>query len=211
MTKRNFLVGFGLLALVVIFVSACSLVSASSDNNSQDDVEQPAPAVPTPTATSELTATQPPAAQPNAPVLRPSPPPGPDTPVSSGPLPPPGATVPPASNPPTPPAQPEPGMQAVLAPIDGVDIIVRESFPPQYGLHVMAGLPSGCAKRFRHDVTRDGNVINVSVLNTIPTGAVACTAIYGMYEINIVLGSDFQSGVVYTVNVNDVTKTFTAQ
>jgi hypothetical protein len=92
-----------------------------------------------------------------------------------------------------------------------VDILVRESFPPQYGLHVLAGLPSGCAKRFTHDVSRDGTVITVRVLNTMPTGMVACTMIYGTYELNIDLGSQFQSGVSYTVHVNDVTETFTAQ
>jgi hypothetical protein len=32
-----------------------------------------------------------------------------------------------------------------------------------------------------------------------------------MYELNIPLGSDFESGKTYTVNVNDKTTTFKAQ
>jgi hypothetical protein len=98
------------------------------------------------------------------------------------------------------------------APIDGLDIRIAESFPPQYFLHVQAGLPSGCAQQYRHDVERDGNVITVTVLNSLPTATdIACTAIYGIYELNIALGSDFDSGETYTVHVNDQETTFTAQ
>ena len=35
----------------------------------------------------------------------------------------------------------------------------------------------------------------------------ACTAIYGMYELNINLGSDYTPGQTYTVRVNDKTVT----
>jgi len=103
------------------------------------------------------------------------------------------------------------GRQAVLAPIDELDVLVQESFPPRYVVHVVAGLPSGCAQRDRHEVTREGNTITVTVWNTMPTGDVACTMIYGMYELNIDLGTDFQSGATYTVRVNDRTITFVAQ
>jgi len=39
----------------------------------------------------------------------------------------------------------------------------------------------------------------------------ACTAIYGLEETVILLGSDFESGKTYTVDVNGVIETFTAQ
>ena len=38
-----------------------------------------------------------------------------------------------------------------------------------------------------------------------------CTAIYGDYELNLNLGSQFQPGTTYTVKAGDKTATFTAQ
>lgn len=100
----------------------------------------------------------------------------------------------------------------VPAPIDEVEIRVLESFPPQYVLYVVSGLPSGCAKFDEYEVERDGDTIHVKVWNLMPADDdVACTMIYGTVEHNINLGSDFESGKTYTVHVNDVTKTFTAQ
>ncbi|MEZ4554729.1 MAG: hypothetical protein R3B59_12660 [Dehalococcoidia bacterium] len=99
-----------------------------------------------------------------------------------------------------------------LAPIESVDIRIAESFPPQYFLDVVSGLPSGCASFDHYEVTRSGDSIEVAVWNRIqapPNGA--CTAIYGMVEHSIALGSDFESGRIYTVRVNDEVRTFTAQ
>ena len=101
--------------------------------------------------------------------------------------------------------------RAVEAPIDGLDIRVAESFPPQYFLNVQAGLPSGCAERYGTEVERVDDVITVTVLNTLPADQnVACTMIYGMYEVNLPLGSDFDSGEIYTVIVNGQETSFTA-
>lgn len=103
------------------------------------------------------------------------------------------------------------GRRAELAPIDEVDIRIAESMPPQYFLHIVAGLPSGCAERDRHEVSREGDVITVTVWNTMPSGEAICTMIYGMYEIDVALGSDFEPGETYTVRVNDQVTTFRAQ
>lgn len=103
------------------------------------------------------------------------------------------------------------GRQAVPAPIDGLDVRVLESSPPQYMLNVRAGLPSGCAERNRHDVNRTGETITVTVLNWMPSGNPPCTAIYGSYELSINLGSDFRAGATYLVRVNDKTTAFVAQ
>jgi hypothetical protein len=105
-------------------------------------------------------------------------------------------------------ASPSPGRQTVAAPIDHVQVVIRESNPPQVTLDVKAGLPSGCAVRGSHSVSRAGDTITVSVLNTMPTGDPICTMIYGTYELNIDLGSDFRPGATYTVRVNDKTTTF---
>ncbi len=105
-----------------------------------------------------------------------------------------------------------PDRRAEAAPIDGLEILVAESFPPQYFLNVQAGLPSGCAQQYKHEVERAGDVIKVTVLNSIPAATdIVCTAIYGIYELNIALGIDFEPGETYTVLVNDQVTTFTAQ
>jgi hypothetical protein len=103
------------------------------------------------------------------------------------------------------------GRQEVLAPIDGLDIRVLESNPPQYMLNVRAGLPSGCAERNRHETRRDADAITVTVLNWMPAGSPPCTMIYGSYVLNVNLGSGFRSGTTYTVSVNDKKTTFVAQ
>ena len=110
------------------------------------------------------------------------------------------------------PTSPSPsGRQAVPAPIDSLEVRILESNPPQYMLGVRAGLPSGCAEQNRHDVARVADAITVTVLNWIPTGNVACTAIYGSYELSINIGSDFRSGTTYAVSVNDKKTAFVAR
>ena len=110
------------------------------------------------------------------------------------------------------PVSPSPSdRQAVPAPIDGLDVRVLESSPPQYMLTVRAGLPSGCAEKNRHELSRSAEAVIVTVLNWMPTGNPACTAIYGSYELSINLGSDFRSGTTYKVSVNDKTTAFVAQ
>ena len=103
---------------------------------------------------------------------------------------------------------PIPGRQTVPAPIDDVRVVIRESSPPQVTLNVKAGLPSGCAQRESHSISRTGDTFTVRVLNSMPTGEVACTMIYGTYELSLDLGREFRAGGTYTVNVNDRTTTF---
>ncbi len=104
-------------------------------------------------------------------------------------------------------------LQNVLAPIESVDLRIAESFPPQYFLDVVSGLPSGCAQFDRYDLERAGTDITVTVWNLEPAPGsdVFCTAIYGYVEHAVPLGSDFVSGQTYAVHVNDVTTTFVAQ
>ena len=103
--------------------------------------------------------------------------------------------------------------KSVPAPIEKLEILVRESFPPGYTLHITSGLPGGCAQFEAATITgRSGNTITVSVTNTIPADdGVICTAIYGYKETNVDLGQEFVSGRTNTVQVNDEQTTFTAQ
>jgi hypothetical protein len=184
----------GIAAVVLLAIVAVAF-AATSDGD--DDVTAVAP---TPTEEIET----PPS--PTAPPGLDEPTAGPETPIPSEPP----FTVTPAD----PGAAPQlpADRRAEAAPIDGLDLRVAESFPPQYFLNVQAGLPSGCAEQYKHDVSRDGDVITVTVLNSLPAALdTICTAIYGMYELNIALGSDFEPGVTYTVVVNDQETTFTAQ
>ena len=101
--------------------------------------------------------------------------------------------------------------KTVPAPIDGLEVRTLESYPPRYVVEVRAGLPSGCAKQHSHSVGRTGDVLTVTVLNSMPAGNPICTMIYGSYSLTVDLGSDFSSGTTYTVQVNDKTTTFQAQ
>lgn len=99
------------------------------------------------------------------------------------------------------------------APIDELDVLILESFPVQYNLRIVSGLPSGCHQFDKAGITgRSGSEITVRVTNTVPGDPnMACTMIYGMHESTVSLGSDFTAGTTYTVRVNDKTTTFTAQ
>jgi hypothetical protein len=101
----------------------------------------------------------------------------------------------------------------VVAPIDELDLIIRESFPPQYAIRIVSGLPDGCTEFNEAKLSRrTGNTIDIEVTNTHPSDpSIACTAIYGMHESIVELGTDFTSGEEYIVKVNDRDLRFTAQ
>ena len=104
-------------------------------------------------------------------------------------------------------------MVEVPAPIESVEIIIAESFPPQYFAHVIYGMPNGCVEFYGYEESRSGNAIAITVTNLepAPTAQVACAAVYLTGEVSVPLGSDFQKGDSYTVEVNGVIETFVAQ
>lgn len=211
------LAGMALLLVVGIAVAAAS---GGGENGNQGAAEQPRT---TPTATATGVPDAAPPSEPAAEPMQPAPagsvePVRPDSPVSATPSDPSpkapeptpnliGAATLPISN-----LLPLPdGTVRAEAPIDGLDILVMESYPPQYGLHIQAGLPSGCAKEAGYEASRSGNVITVKIYNSMPADPVPCTMIYGMYNISLNLGGDYTPGETYTVVVNDQSTTFTAQ
>lgn len=103
--------------------------------------------------------------------------------------------------------------KVVDAPIDAIDIVIRESMPPQYAAVITSGLPNGCARFAGWEiVARTEAEIVIRVTNRVPdSDEVACTMVYGTHESTVELGSDFVSGREYTVVVNGERKTFTAQ
>ena len=86
------------------------------------------------------------------------------------------------------------------APIETVEVSYEGS--AGYGLAIVSGLTSGCAKFGGYDVELRGKVIEVTVTNLVPTGPVACTAIYTIHGDQVDLGDDLEVGVSYTVVVN---------
>ena len=106
----------------------------------------------------------------------------------------------------------DPSLVQVQAPIESVEILIMESFPPQYMLVVASGLPNGCVTFAGYRLERDGDTIRVEMVNWKPADSeIACPAIYGTVDTRIPLGTNFESGSTYTVVVNDVFKDFVAQ
>jgi hypothetical protein len=103
----------------------------------------------------------------------------------------------------------DPGYEVVdvLAPIESVDILVLESYPEQFVVEFVSGLPSGCATFSHTEMTQDGTDIHISVFNSVPSpeasAAISCIAIYGMHDGSIGLGSNFDRGTTFSVYVND--------
>ena len=100
----------------------------------------------------------------------------------------------------------------VQAPIESVEVLIMESFPPQYMLVVVSGLPNACVTFGGYYLDRDSDAIRVEISNGEPADPkVVCAQVYSTVETRIPLGSKFQSGKTYTIEVNDVTETFIAQ
>jgi hypothetical protein len=99
------------------------------------------------------------------------------------------------------------------APIESVHIDIAESFPPQYFLTVVSGLPNGCVRFDNYYPRRiDETNLEVQIVNSVPTDpGTVCTMVYGTVETRVVLGSKFESGKTYTLTVNDTIETFVAQ
>ncbi|MFC2019456.1 hypothetical protein ACFLU4_05865 [Chloroflexota bacterium] len=97
------------------------------------------------------------------------------------------------------------------APIHEVRVNIAESFPPQVFVYIKGGLADGCTTfhELKHSKS-DGHNVVIEVTVQRPQG-VACAQVYGFFERNINLGSDFTSGETYTIRVNDKTATFIMQ
>lgn len=99
-------------------------------------------------------------------------------------------------------------MEIKPAPVHEVDIRIAESYPEQIFVFVKGGLPDGCTAFNDFSIETAGNIFNITVTIKRPKDAV-CAAVYGFFEKNIALGSDFIRGETYTVNVNGMIAEFT--
>jgi len=88
------------------------------------------------------------------------------------------------------------------APIHEVQVNIAESFPPQIFVYIQGGLADSCTEF--NDLTdeRSGNTIEITVTVKRPVDAM-CAQVYGYFEKNVALGTDFNSGETYIIEVND--------
>ena len=103
-----------------------------------------------------------------------------------------------------------PGQREVeirLAPIHEVRVNIAESFPEQVFVYIKGGLVDSCTTFHDLIVERVGSRIKITLTTQRPRG-VACALVYGFFEKNVALGSDFVRGRSYIVDVNGVTTTF---
>ncbi|MBM3149315.1 MAG: hypothetical protein FJ022_01325 [Chloroflexi bacterium] len=101
-------------------------------------------------------------------------------------------------------------MEIRPAPIHEVRVAIAESYPPQVMVYIQGGLTDGCTTFHELKTERTGNTVNIIVTTQRPKNAV-CTQVYGQFEQNVNLGSDFVSGQTYTIKVNDKTTSFGMQ
>ena len=114
---------------------------------------------------------------------------------------------------------PEPRLgHSIIAesPIERIEVSVLESAPPQYELRVVSGMPkgSGCSQFNGYEIRRaESKRIEVVITHhEVADSFVICTADFPIVETTVILGSDFEPGVEYTVSVNsDTTTSFVAQ
>ena len=97
-----------------------------------------------------------------------------------------------------------------LAPIHEVRVNIAESYPPQVFVFIKGGLTDSCTSFHELSTERSGNTINITVTTQRPKG-MQCAQVYGYFEENVNLGSDFVSGETYTINVNDKMTSFVMQ
>jgi hypothetical protein len=88
------------------------------------------------------------------------------------------------------------------APIEEVDAYWVGGSDGHAEVQIEAALPNSCHSPASHREERDGNTINVTVLNNV-VQADSCTMEFRTYDLTINLGSDFVPGEFYTVRAND--------
>lgn len=111
---------------------------------------------------------------------------------------------------PTPPEPTGSEMEIRLAPIHEIRVNIAESFPQQIFVYIKGGLADGCTTFHETTTERSGNTIDIRVTTKRPKDAI-CTQVYGFFEENEPLGTEFTMGETYIINVNDQTTSFLMQ
>lgn len=92
------------------------------------------------------------------------------------------------------------------SPIEGAEVGTSGTGPSLYELRVVSGMPRGssCSQFNGYEIRRRGtNRMEVSITHhEVSDPEVACTADYPVVETIVPLGSGFETGVEYIVDVN---------
>ncbi|MBA7471826.1 hypothetical protein ES707_07137 [subsurface metagenome] len=101
----------------------------------------------------------------------------------------------------------QPELEIKQAPIHEVQVNIAESYPEQIFVYIKGGLADSCTTFHDLETERCENTINIEVTTERPRDAI-CAQVYGYFEKNVNLGSDFIRGETYIVDVNGVIRTF---
>ena len=101
----------------------------------------------------------------------------------------------------------QPELEIKQAPIHEVQVNIAESYPEQIFVYIKGGLADSCTTFHDLETERIDNTINIEVTTERPRDAI-CAQVYGYFEKNVALGSDFIRGETYIVDVNGVIRTF---
>ncbi len=113
----------------------------------------------------------------------------------------------------TDPRDPNP-QKLINAPIVSAEVGPSSASSDQYVLHVVSALPNGCHS-FAGWSVEDGqfsskHLLVVNILNKVPVANdTPCSQIYRTHGMSIPLAYAFESGVTYTILVNDTNVSFT--
>ena len=100
----------------------------------------------------------------------------------------------------------------IPAPIERVEVLIRESFPPQYVFEVTSGLPNACFEFSRISHEQLGDVFEIEVTNTRPAAQdIACAEIYRTVTNSVVITEVLEAGREFTVRAGDKEANFTGQ
>jgi hypothetical protein len=89
------------------------------------------------------------------------------------------------------------------APIDSVGVEVSTTGPSRADLVVVSGLPNACYTFGHYRLTRDGDALQVEIVNLIPDDPMlACAEIYGMITTRIPVEGGVEACQFYQVEVN---------
>jgi hypothetical protein len=101
-------------------------------------------------------------------------------------------------------AQNETGGSAM---IDSVEVLIRESLPPQVSVNVKGNLSDACTTVDQVTTARNGNTFNIEISTKRPVDQM-CAQVLTPFEQNIPLDVTGLTKGTYTVNVEGVTTTF---
>jgi hypothetical protein len=98
------------------------------------------------------------------------------------------------------------GGEIGLFQVESVEVVIRESFPPQISALVRGTLPDSCTEIGEILQSKSGNAVEVTI-QTVRDPLAMCAQALVPTEVAVALDGDFPAGD-YTVTVNGVDATF---